>query len=404
MQSAGEALPITENARSGVVTQQALLTLSQVPTIVNVAVEAAELLSSKDKAVGIRQCSALGSAMSGVFISYRRDDSSGYAGRLFDILSVHLGRENTYMDLDTIRGGDNFATVIEEKISQCDVLLAVIGERWLTSTGENGRRRLDMANDFVRLEIAKALERGVRVIPVLVGGATMPHQDDLPDDLRPLSVHQAMDLRDAHFHADVDQLVDLLDKIVPSIASRQRKVKSKRLALAVSSVLAVVVILGGILVVWQVKPAAHPNPDSAAQKRTAPANAPVPSAQPVNPIEADKSRSLNTGSADVSGKWKATVKYDWPGAIYEETFSFEVVGTELSGTASLLQVDHGIFDGKIEGDQVRFTTKSLTALDDKTYQDVHYYKGTIEGDTIRFSMLTDSSADSHVPVHFTAKR
>ena len=194
------------------------------PTIVNVVVEAAELLSSKDKALGTLQCSALGSAMSGVFISYRRDDSSGYAGRLFDILSVHLGRENTYMDLDTIRGGDNFATVIEEKISQCDVLLAVIGERWLTSTGENGRRRLDMANDFVRLEIAKALERGVRVIPVLVGGATMPHQDDLPDDLRPLSVHQAMDLRDAHFHADVDQLVDLLDKIVPSIASRQRKI------------------------------------------------------------------------------------------------------------------------------------------------------------------------------------
>jgi hypothetical protein len=82
------------------------------------------------------------------------------------------------------------------------VLLAVIGERWSTRTGVNGSRRLDMADDFVRLEIAKALERGVRVIPVLVGGATMPHQDDLPSDLRPFSVHQAMDLRDAHFHAD----------------------------------------------------------------------------------------------------------------------------------------------------------------------------------------------------------
>jgi len=314
------------------------LTLSQVPTIVNVVVEAAELLSSKDKALGTLQCSALGSAMSGVFISYRREDSSGYAGRLFDILSVHLGRENTYMDLDTIKGGDNFTTVIEEKISQCDVLLAVIGERWLTSTGENGRRRLDMADDFVRLEIAKALERGVRVIPVLVGGATMPHQGDLPDDLRSLSVHQAMDLRDAHFHADVNQLVDLLDKIVPSIASRQRKVKSNRLTLAVSSVLAVVVILGGILVVWQVKLAAHPNPDS--QKRTAPASEPVPSAQPVKAIEGDQPKSPNKGSADVNGKWKATVKYDWPGAIYEETFSFEVVGTELSGTASLLQVEN----------------------------------------------------------------
>jgi hypothetical protein len=323
--------------------------------------------------------------MSGVFISYRREDSSGYAGRLFDILSTHFGRENIYMDLDTIRGGDNFETVIEEKISQCDVLLAVIGERWLTITGVNGSRRLDMADDFVRLEIAKALERGVRVIPVLVGGATMPHQDDLPNDLRPLSFHQAMDLRDAHFHADAEQLMDELNKTVPSIKSRPRKLKSNRLALAVSSVLAVAVIVGGILVFRQMKPA-------------------IPSAQAVNPIATDKSESPEKGSADVNGKWKATVKYDWPGAIYDETFNFEVAGSELSGTASLLGVDRGIFDGKIEGDQVRFMTKSLTTMDDKTYQDQHYYKGTVAGDTIRFSMLTDSSVESHVPVLFTAKR
>ena len=323
--------------------------------------------------------------MSGVFISYRREDSSGYAGRLFDILSTHFGRENIYMDLDTIRGGDNFETVIEEKISQCDVLLAVIGERWLTITGVNGSRRLDMADDFVRLEIAKALERGVRVIPVLVGGATMPHQDDLPNDLRPLSFHQAMDLRDAHFHADAEQLMDELNKTVPSIKSRPRKLKSNRLALAVSSVLAVAVIVGGILVFRQMKPA-------------------IPSAQAVNPIATDKSESPEKGSADVNGKWKATVKYDWPGAIYDETFNFEVAGSELSGTASLLGVDRGIFDGKIEGHQVRFMTKSQTTLDDKTYQDQHYYKGTVAGDTIRFSMLTDSSVESHVPVLFTAKR
>ena len=189
--------------------------------------------------------------MSGVFISYRREDSSGYAGRLFDILSTRFGRENTYMDLDSIMGGDNFETVIEEKISQCDVLLAVIGERWLTSTGENGSRRLDMTGDFVRLEIAKALERGVRVIPVLVGGATMPHQDDLPNDLRPLSFHQAMDLRDAHFHADAEQLMDELNNTVPSIRGRPRNLNSNRFALAVSSVLAVAVIVGGILMFRQ---------------------------------------------------------------------------------------------------------------------------------------------------------
>jgi TIR domain len=348
--------------------------------------------------------------MSGVFISYRREDSSGYAGRLFDILSVHFGKENIYMDLDTIKGGDNFATVIEDKIGQCDALLAVIGERWLTCAGADGSRRLDMAHDYVRMEIAKALERGVRVIPVLVSGAKMPHQPDLPDDLRLLALHQAMDLRDAHFHTDADQLMDVLKQTVPSIASRPRKVRSNRFAVAAWCILAVAVIVGGGLVFWHVKSSVHPAPDQAAQQGSSPANGLVPPAQaghpiePRKPISADKSKSPDKATPDIHGKWKATVTYDWPGAVYEETFNFEVDGKELTGTASFLKGDHGILDGTIKGDQVRFTTKSLTTMDDKTSQDTHSYKGIVEGDTIRFSMLTDSSVDSHVPVHFTARR
>ena len=340
--------------------------------------------------------------MSGVFISYRREDSGGYAGRLFDILSVHFGKENIYMDLDTIKGGDNFATVIEDKIGQCDALLAVIGERWLTCTGADGSRRLDLEHDYVRMEIAKALERGVRVIPVLVGGAKMPHQPDLPDDLRLLALHQAMDLRDAHFHTDADQLMDVLKQTVPSIASRPRKVKPQRLAVAASCVLAAAVIVGGGLVFWHVKSTAHPDP--AALQGSALANGAVTPAQAVNSIDAGKSQNPGKGPADIHGKWKATVTYDWPGAVYEETFNFEVTGEELSGTASFLRVDRGIFDGKIEGNRVSFVTKTIATMDDKTSQDVHSYKGTVEGDTIRFTMLTDSSVESHVPVHFTASR
>jgi TIR domain len=142
--------------------------------------------------------------MPGGFISYRRDDSGGYAGRLFDILSAQFGKENTYMDLDTIEGGDDFIAVIEAKINLSDVLLAVIGTRWLTVTEQNGARRLDNPGDFVRNEIGKALERGIRVIPVLVGGAIMPRADELPDDLRALSERQAVDIRDSHFHADAN--------------------------------------------------------------------------------------------------------------------------------------------------------------------------------------------------------
>jgi hypothetical protein len=340
--------------------------------------------------------------MSGVFISYRRDDSGGYAGRLFDILSVHFGKENTYMDLDTIQGGDNYATVIEDKVGECDALLAVIGERWLTCVGADGSRRLDMAHDYVRMEIAKALERGVRVIPVLVSGAKMPHQPDLPDDLRLLALHQAMDLRDAHFHTDADQLMDVLKQTVPSITSRPRKVRANRFAVAAWCVLAAAVIVVGGLVFWHAKLAAHPDP--AAQQGSVPAGGAIAPAQGISAAGAGESKSPAKGSADIHGKWKATVTYDWPGAVYEETFNFEVDGTELSGTASFLKADRGIFDGKIEGNRVSFVTKTIATMDDKTSQDVHSYKGAVEGDTIRFSMLTDSSVESHVPIHFTASR
>jgi hypothetical protein len=321
--------------------------------------------------------------MAGVFISYRREDSSGYAGRLFDILSARLGHENTFMDFDMIMAGDNFVTVIKEKIALCDVLLALIGERWLTCSGENGGRRLDMANDFVRLEITMALERGVRVIPVLVGNATMPHQNDLPEDLRPLSLHQAMDLRDAHFREDAERLIAVLSE-KPSIANRLRRLKSSRFALAALSVALVAVAAGGILLFHRSNAAPPANPNAATQSQTAGEKESVRLPPAAHPADVHKAKSLIVAPADISGKWRATVKYDWPGAIYTETFNFEVNGLELSGTASLLNTDRGILDGKIQGDRVSFMTKSATELDDKTYEDKHYYKGIIRSDNIEF--------------------
>ena len=341
--------------------------------------------------------------MAGVFISYRREDSSGYAGRLFDILSVHFGKENTYMDVDTILGGDNFPAVIEEKIGQCDALLAVIGERWLTCAAENGSRRLDTAGDFVSREIAKALERGVRVIPVLVGGATMPHPDDLPAELRPLAAREAMDLRDAYFRSDAERLIDTLKKTAPGIAHRRREGKSKRFLLSVSIVLVVAAVVVGILLSRQLKkPAARANLDAASQKQMAPANGSAPPGQ-ANPAETDKPKNPAKRPTDVAGKWTATAKY-WDEAIHRETFNFEVAGTELSGTASFLGESLNILDGKTERDRISFMTKSLTGLGDKIYEDKQYYKGTVEGDTIRFTMLIDSSASQQPAYHFTAQR
>src|SRR6188472_4180978 len=107
--------------------------------------------------------------MSGLFISYRRDDAAGHAGRLFDHLSRVFGSDEIFMDVDGIQRGDTFSQSLTEHIQQCDVLLAVIGRRWTAAADSDGHRRLDSADDWVRGEIRGALTAGYLVIPVLVG-------------------------------------------------------------------------------------------------------------------------------------------------------------------------------------------------------------------------------------------
>lgn len=347
--------------------------------------------------------------MPGVFISYRREDSSGYAGRLFDILSGHFGRQNTFMDLDTIQGGDDFAVVIEQKISTSDVLVAVIGVHWLTIADEQGKRRLDNPRDFVRLEIASALKRGIRVIPVLVGGAVMPRAEDLPPDLSPLSERQAIEVRDTHFHSDAEQLIGILHEALHGGRFRFSNLNGKYLvaALAVGIIIAIVV---GVLVHQHASPgAAHSSTPVTAVPGTKAVG--ISDDRPVTHEQRDDrvptgNKSKSTAEiADVSGRWTAPVKYDW-GDSYTETFEFEIDSNELSGTASFLGVDRGIVDGRIDGSRVSFTTKTLSTIssDDKTYEDKHLYKGIVDGNQIRFTMMTDSSMESHVPIHFTASK
>jgi hypothetical protein len=151
-----------------------------------------------------------------IFISYRRDDSAGWAGRLFDRLSQHFGRENVFMDIDTIEPGLDFVEVIEQAVGQCDALVALIGQQWLTITDDSGRRRLDSPEDFVCLEIAAALARNIRVIPALVQSARMPRSTELPDVLKPLARRNAIEISDRRFHHDVDQLIEVLDKVLAS--------------------------------------------------------------------------------------------------------------------------------------------------------------------------------------------
>ena len=145
-----------------------------------------------------------------IFISYRREDASGHAGRLHEWLSQHFGDERVFMDIDTIGLGADFVSVIEKEVAACEALIVVIGRQWLTSAAEGGRR-LDDPNDFVRLEIATALGKDTLVIPVLVEGAQMPRPQDLPDALKPLARRNALEISDARWAYDVGRLIETLE-------------------------------------------------------------------------------------------------------------------------------------------------------------------------------------------------
>lgn len=151
--------------------------------------------------------------MQGIFISYRRQDSQSAAGRLADHLKEHMRGVPIFRDVETIEPGVDFVDAIGRALESCGVLLAVIGPRWVSLADNAGRRRLDDPNDYTRLEIATALGRNdVRVIPVLVEGAQMPAGDELPDELKPLSRRNAIELTDKRWEYDVSQLVETLNK------------------------------------------------------------------------------------------------------------------------------------------------------------------------------------------------
>lgn len=149
-----------------------------------------------------------------IFISYRRDDSEGEAGRLYDDLVRVFGNDAVFMDVSGIHPGKDFRQAIEDNVAQCAVLLAVIGPVWASIIDATGVRRVDQPNDFVRLEIASALKRGVDVIPLLVHGARMPTPAQLPDDLQNLSYRNSLELNHVTWNSDVERLSRTLREYV----------------------------------------------------------------------------------------------------------------------------------------------------------------------------------------------
>jgi hypothetical protein len=145
-----------------------------------------------------------------IFISYRRQETAYAAGWLYDRLAGRYGKDQVFKDVDSIELGDDFVDVLTRAVASCDVLLALIGDEWLTVTDKEGRR-LDDPSDFVRLEIETALARKIRVVPILVDGAQMPDDSEVPPSLAALVRRQALELRPAHFDSDLEQLLEVLD-------------------------------------------------------------------------------------------------------------------------------------------------------------------------------------------------
>jgi TIR domain-containing protein len=200
--------------------------------------------------------------MSQIFISYRREDSAGYAGRLRESLERRLGKGAVFRDVDALEPGQDFVDIIGIRLRDASACLVLIGREWLDAEDASGRRRLAQQNDYVRLEIATALEQPkMRVIPVLVEGTRMPATEELPETIQGLSRRQAVSLRDESWDEDVKRFVTALD--------RRSWVERYRLALAAS---AAVVVVGALAVAQFVGPQVSPDAETT---RNAPSTEPV---------------------------------------------------------------------------------------------------------------------------------
>lgn len=167
-----------------------------------------------------------------IFISYRRDDTQWFAGRLADSLSSYFGDKRVFRDIEGIAGGANFAEVIRGTLKQSDATVVLIGDKWLSAVNDNGERRLDQADDWVLQEIVTALDAGLPVYPVLVGDTPMPRAEELPEQLHRLLNFNAISVGDSRWESDVDRLAKVIGLDIPS--ETERKLSGLNLLISVS--------------------------------------------------------------------------------------------------------------------------------------------------------------------------
>nr|HET7858750.1 toll/interleukin-1 receptor domain-containing protein [Caldimonas sp.] len=306
-----------------------------------------------------------------IFISYRRDDAAGYARAVNDVLARRFGADAVFIDVDDIHAGAPFSEVIQRSVGGSAVLLALIGKRWLGER-EGAPPRIRDDADFVRREVAAGLANpAMRVVPVLLDGAAMPQAAQLPPDLRELAGRNALELDNTRFAADTDRLLREVEEALgegPSAPATRTSFALRWLAVAA---LAALVVAAAVYELRSSLSAAKPAASSA--------------------------------RAAVNGEWRAQVEYDWPGARHVERFVFAGQGDALHGSASFLGVARGVLEGAVEGEQLRFVTRT-GELGGGDASVVHRYRGQLVGDELRFVMQTEGGGSAHVPVEFVARR
>lgn len=308
--------------------------------------------------------------MPGIFISYRRDDQAGFAGRLADVLVSTFGADNVFRDIEDIHPGEDFVVAIERQLVAVDVMLVMIGPAWLTAT-RNGLRRLDEPDDFVRREIEAGLKSGKVVLPVLVGGAAMPAEKDLPPAIAALARRQSFILSDIGWTSDVARLVDV---IKPHFPASRRPARRSGLLWGLAALAVIVLLAVGLKGNW-----------------------PGRSSEMPKPVASELAQSL-------AGRWLATVKYDW-GAEHAERFELRLENGEVHGTASYLRVARTVEQGALKGEQLNFVTHSQEVMGDGPGRELtHRYRATLKAGELHFVLESGGGYSAHTPVEFVARR
>jgi energy-converting hydrogenase Eha subunit F len=214
--------------------------------------------------------------MGSIFLSYRREDAEGQAGRLYHDLVAVFGSDSVFMDVAAIQPGRDFLRAIDQSLNSCGVFLCLIGKNWLTTTDASGRRRLDDPADFVRIETVAALKRDIPVIPVQVQGATALRPEQLPDDLKDLAYRNAMELTHPRWESDVQLLVNAVRPYVsrPHAGPEPEVIQHGKTSTRVKYFSLAVVVLFGLGVVfylWPGKKVVGPPAQKSTETATSPA-------------------------------------------------------------------------------------------------------------------------------------